>query len=687
MSKKILGIALAALMLLIVALPASAVQATSVEIRGDVVTNAATGAANVSWNATNFAAFWYDLKDDLKTENLQITNFNALRTIEQNSLWYNTTEAPKTLKVIQNGKANSTDTDFTKFETGGKYNVVGWQAQPYVAVKGKAKKLAKLVIEQGNATSEKKSLTIGETWDIGDGWTLTAQSIDAKATPRQAWLVLSKDGVKKDDKVIETGKAYAYIEKNFAGESDVPLFVTYVDSVFAGATSDMVQLRYTWAISTSVTEIKTADKFGNMEVQTADDDNIKLYNKDRTISLSKDTTADIFGDLKFKVADSDTVRFYPMVVRTTPGKYEVRGTVVTNAATGAANVSWNATNFAAFWYDLKDDLKTENLQITNFNALRTIEQNSLWYNTTEAPKTLKVIQNGKANSTDTDFTKFETGGKYNVVGWQAQPYVAVKGKAKKLAKLVIEQGNATSEKKSLTIGETWDIGDGWTLTAQSIDAKATPRQAWLVLSKDGVKKDDKVIETGKAYAYIEKNFAGESDVPLFVTYVDSVFAGATSDMVQLRYTWAISTSVTEIKTADKFGNMEVQTADDDNIKLYNKDRTISLSKDTTADIFGELKFKVADSDTVRFYPMVEYQIGVGPTTTGPTTTGTVTGTGTPTKTGTATGTGTPIVTGTAAVTETAKPKATATPKEPGFEAGLAIAGLLAVAFLVLRQRK
>ncbi|MDP2845675.1 MAG: S-layer protein domain-containing protein, partial [Candidatus Methanoperedens sp.] len=135
------------------------------------------------------------------------------------------------------------------------------QAQPYVAVKGKAKKLAKLVIEQGNATSEKKSLTIGETWDVGNGWTVQAQSIDARAFPRQVWLVLSKDGIKKDDKVIAQGQAYAYIEKSFAGESDVPLFVTYVDSVFAGATSDMVQFRYTWAIDTSVTEIKSADVF------------------------------------------------------------------------------------------------------------------------------------------------------------------------------------------------------------------------------------------------------------------------------------------------------------------------------------------------------------------------------------------------------------------------------------------
>ncbi len=711
---KMKTIALAVLMLAMLALPAGAViQATSVEIRGEVHnygTNSnvpnATGCANTTtvsgvnatcvaaWNATNFAAFWYDLKDDLKTESLVIFNASISasdRTIDSNTLWYNTTWANQTLKIVENGKATGTTTDFDKFEfSQGKYKVVGWQAMPYVAVKGKAKKLAKLVLEQGNASSEKKSLTIGETWDIGSGWTLQAQSIDAKASPRKAWIVISKDGVKKDDKVINDGAAYAYIEKSFAGESDVPLFATYVDSVFAGATSDMVQLRYTWAIDTSVTEIKTSDKFGNLEVQTADDDNIKLYNKDKTVSLSQDTTVDIFGDLKFKVADSSSVlRYYPMVLRKAPGTYEVRGSVV--SGTGSQN--WNSLTFAAFWYDLKDDLRTENLTVQSITT-RTIASNTLWYNTTWANKTLKIVSNNKANGTDTDFDKFEfSQGKYKVVGWQAMPYVAVKGKAKKLAKLIIEQGNASSEKKSLTIGETWDLGSGWTVQAQSIDAKASPRKAWLVISKDGVKKDDKVINDGASYAYIEKSFAGESDVPLFATYVDSVFAGATSDMVQLRYTWAIDTAVTEIKTSDKFGNLEVQTADDDNIKLYNKDKTVTLSQDTTVDIFGDLKFKVADSTTLRYYPMVEYQIGdvVTPPGQTPGVTPGMTPGVTPGVTPKVNATATPAMT-TPAMTEKATPAATtpapaATPKEPGFEAVFAIAGLLAVAYLVLRQRK
>lgn len=274
------------------------------------------------WDSQNFEGFWYDLKTGTTSETLEIVDTlgNSLlatidhvtRTIPENMLVYLTMKQAKTLKVVESG-ITSVEL-LNTFGVDGKYNVVGWQGQPYVAVKGNAKKLTKLIIEQGNATSEKKSLTVGETWDIGDGWTLTAQNIDAKASPRQVWLVLSKDGTKLDDRVVAQGQVYVYTEKSFAGETNVPLFVTFVDSIFAGATSDIVQLRYTWAISTIVTEIMAGDKFGKMEVITASSENLILRNKDEPINLI-DSTVDIMGNLKFKVADDlNFLRFHPIVL-------------------------------------------------------------------------------------------------------------------------------------------------------------------------------------------------------------------------------------------------------------------------------------------------------------------------------------------------------------------------------------
>jgi hypothetical protein len=84
----------------------------------------------------------------------------------------------------------------------------------------------------------KKTLALGETWYIGSGYSLTVQTIDARTTPRQTWLVFSRNGVQLDEKILSVGQTYSY--------SDI--FSAYIDAIFAGAT-DMMQLRYIYFLS------------------------------------------------------------------------------------------------------------------------------------------------------------------------------------------------------------------------------------------------------------------------------------------------------------------------------------------------------------------------------------------------------------------------------------------------------
>ncbi|VVB89469.1 S-layer protein [uncultured archaeon] len=57
---------------------------------------------------------------------------------------------------------------------------------------------------------DKKTLYIGESWDVGYGFRIEADSIDAKSTPKALWLVLYRNGKKLDDKVIYIGETYNY---------------------------------------------------------------------------------------------------------------------------------------------------------------------------------------------------------------------------------------------------------------------------------------------------------------------------------------------------------------------------------------------------------------------------------------------------------------------------------------------
>jgi S-layer protein (TIGR01567 family) len=714
MSKNITIVALVALMLLLVSLPANAaVTVTSLEIRGTVANASAlvSGVTGATWTSNNFAGFWYDLKDNKSTESLNVLDFSTERTIDKYNLTYTTNKTPIQFKVSKekgrNVEYGLDITGTTINSTGAQYyDVVGWMAQKYVAINAKNNKLAKIVFEQD--TADKTTLTVGQTWEMGGGYTLTAQSIDARSTPRLAWFVLSKDGVKLDDKVIQAAEStgtgtqgvYTYYA-NIGGESNVPIFVTYIDSVFSGATSDMVQLKYTWLIDTKILEIKASDMYGIFKVDT---ENPIVLKSDSSVSLSKDSVVTLAGELKFRVSDSDNgdVRFYPIVVRNTPGTWEVRGTVANASAltAGVTGVNWTSNNFAGFWYDLKDNKSTETLNVLDFSAERTIDKYNLTYTTNKTPIQFKVSKekgrNVEYGLDITGTTINSTGAQYyDVVGWMAQKYVAINAKNNKLAKIVFEQD--TADKTTLTVGQTWEMGGGYTLTAQSIDARSTPRLAWFVLSKDGVKLDDKVIQAAEStgtgtqgvYTYYA-NIGGESNVPIFVTYIDSVFSGATSDMVQLKYTWLIDTKILEIKASDMYGIFKVDT---ENPIVLKSDSSVSLSKDSVVTLAGELKFRVSDSDNgdVRFYPMVEYVIGEPGAVTEGTAVATVIATPKVNATTNATNaTVTPAqvkpeTTEAPAVTATAT--ATATPKEPGFEAVFAIAGLLAVAFLVLRQRK
>ncbi len=551
------------------------IAAAGIEIRG----SKATGQA--SWNAQSFAGFWYDIEADKSTESLivrgSINDYN--RFIEPGNLQYTTFDTDVPFRVYS-AKGLTVDGKTS-------YYAIGWQGQKYIAINGKANKLSKLVLEQ--ESQESKVLGVGQTWDMGDGYKLTVQSIDAKAYPQQAWVVLSKDGIKLDDKVIVQGQIYTYAEKSIAGETNVPIFVTYINNIYSGPASNVVELKYSWLISKSILTIQSGDKYGTFKVSTANDNNIALIN-DQRVQLLKGASVDLMGNIKFKVADSDSLTYYPVIRLQESDKYAIRGELAKGTA------SWNANNFAGFWYDLDSDQSTEILTLSSFNAINNfIETNSLTYRTQGVPAKYKV----------TSVKGISVGSKnyYKAVGWQGDKYIAINGKSNKLAKILLEHGASTSEKKSLTVGETWDIGYGYTITAQSIDARASPRQAWLVFSKNGKKLDDKVVAQGQIYTY-EAYFGDEGYVPILVTYIDSIFAGATSDMVQLRYTFLASDSAGNIRLGDRFGVFEVTGSNSDSVVLVNKNR-IPLNSGTI-DLMGGLKFKIANSGSnLRFYPVIE----------------------------------------------------------------------------------
>ncbi len=366
--KRFAALSLAALMILTV-FASAASAANVVEIRGPVyngttisgIVDAEGGL--ISMDATNFAAFYYDLDDNVTTETLTIASGGTganNNVIGEKALTYRT---------------EINEIDF-EYEPWGNYSMIGFFAEKYIPLKPtSADKLAKLILD----SDDKYTIRTGEQLDLGEGYTIEAKQVDVDG--EKVWLEFSKDGEFIDDEIISvstsntSSNTWEVELDDIQDEDDVVVLRVHVNQVFQGAVDSIAQIEGLWLIDyANAMTIDSDDEFGKLDDVSIGDDYLEIKNED-TITLSRDKEIEIGQGLFFKTADSSALRFYVMKEYTEPGTYEVRGKVATGPA------SWNATSFAAFFYDLKDNVQTENLTITSITD-RKIDKNSLIYRST-----------------------------------------------------------------------------------------------------------------------------------------------------------------------------------------------------------------------------------------------------------------------------------------------------------------
>ena len=253
--KRFAAVILAALMLLTVFASAASAAAVndSVDIRGPVYNGSnlqtiiAAAGGNVTMDATKFAAFFYDIDNNVTTESLSITKGTG-NVIAENGLVYTTTI----------GK-----TEY-EFENWGNYSVLGFFADKYIPIKSNdASKLAKLVLD----TDEKYTLKTGEKLDLGSGYALEAKQVDVDGA--KVWLEFTKDGTYVDDQIVSTEYSTratwtAELDK-ILGEDNVPVLKVHVNQVFQGAVDSIAQIDGLWLIDyANAMEIESDDEFGDL---------------------------------------------------------------------------------------------------------------------------------------------------------------------------------------------------------------------------------------------------------------------------------------------------------------------------------------------------------------------------------------------------------------------------------------
>ncbi len=538
-----------------------------------------------TWDSTSFSGFYYNLDENLGTEELTITDIK--RTIDRGDLTYTTMPI-------------EVEFEYSRF---GRYQVIGFMADKYFAgytsssvISGKdristlgSNQLHKVLLDD----DEKRVINEGGTMTLKEGYVLKMTEVDISAGPGQVMVTLLKDGDEVDTDVVAGNDNYIYYTK-LGGVKDIPVLAVHFDSVFRGRELNAAFVRGVFQISESFTSVKSGDRYGELEVSSVGSGGIDMSNRN-SLSLSPGNMVDLVGNLKLVVADSSTLRFALSVERI--GEFEMRGTIYPTTS------EWNPMNFGlnvggtnlGFYYDMDNDVGKEKLKIESISGT-TIQEGKLRYSTT-------------AEEVDFDYPQF---GKYNVIGFMADRYFAgyttnsqitYKESMSTLGRFQLHKVLLDDDtKRTLSEGSTLTLKDGYVLKIKDVDIGAGTGQVLISLLKDGVEVDSDVVTGSDNYLYTKK-LGSLDEMPVIAIHFDAVFRGREMNAAFARGVFQISESFTSVKPGDRFGAMEVKTVNSGGIEMVNAN-SIGLSSGNTIDIMENIGFRVANSGTLRFYPFV-----------------------------------------------------------------------------------
>ncbi len=550
-----------------------------------------------TWSPKSFSGFFYDLEDEIGTENLTIENVNG-RTIEEGDLKYET--RPQSIGF--------------EFDDWGDYQVIGFMADKYFAgyegaAEGIVDREGDSILDEGQLRKvlldddTEHSITTGSVLPLEEGYELRIKEIDIDGN--KVWLALAQDGEEIDSKVItpESGDdvASTYAYEIDVGGRDIPLILAHVNNVFASAESSLVTIDGLFQISDTYTSVEDGDEYGAMKVVSVDSTNGIEMDNDESISLRRDRTVNIMGDVNFEVADSDVLRFAPYVERT--GTYEIRGTVINPNEDNYQEdgFTWDPYNFEGFYYDIDDDVGTETLRITRF-AGNSIEEGDLRYET--APQSVGF--------------EFDDWGNYSVIGFLASKYFAGYDSDTEFTDQfsIIDEGQLrrvlvdSDDEQTITTGSVLGLEEGYELRIKEVDLNGN--RVWLAIAQDGEEVDSRVVTPSSSdidgSTYVYEVSIGSEDVPIIAAHVSNVFRGTEADLATIDAVFQVSDSPASVEEGERYSRMEVDSVSGDSILMSNEG-SISLGRGRTIEIMDGVKFRVADADSRNFAPIAERTAG------------------------------------------------------------------------------
>ena len=303
-------------------------QAQEIDVRSDIYD---LGERSVTWDSYTFPGFYYDIDDDIGTENLTFRLSNIAQDKSSATL-SDKPDADGNRGVVYTTEAIPIDFGF---EPWGQYEEIGFlggdyfaaydsnatwglsvtnQSVPFLYDMSENRNLMtdELISELLNDDNTEQEFDSSNPLELDEGYNLSIKSIDSDS--KKVYLELSKNGRIVDNKIIQPsienaniGDQTYYYKKDLGDIKGIVIIAVHFKNVFSSSHSNIATVDGIFQISDTPTTITTGQQYNKMSIGLVDPTamTIIMDNKDNPITLTRNKDIALMDNIHIKTADQD----------------------------------------------------------------------------------------------------------------------------------------------------------------------------------------------------------------------------------------------------------------------------------------------------------------------------------------------------------------------------------------------
>ncbi len=303
-------------------------QAQEIDVRSDIQD---LGEKSVTWDSYTFPGFYYDMDNDIGTENLTFTLSNIAQDKASATL-SDEPDADGNRGIVYNTEAIPIGFSFGPW---GQYDEIGFlggdyfaaydsnasgdlsatnQSVPLLYDKSENRNLMtdELISELLNDDNTELTFNSSNPLELDEGYNLSIKSIDSDS--KKVYLELSKNGKIVDNNVIQPSIENAniddqtyYYKKDLGDIKGIVIIAVHFKNVFSSSQSNIATVDGIFQISDTPISITTGRQYDKMSIRLVDPTSMTIImdNKDNPITLTRNKDITLMDSIHVKTADQD----------------------------------------------------------------------------------------------------------------------------------------------------------------------------------------------------------------------------------------------------------------------------------------------------------------------------------------------------------------------------------------------